>query len=450
MHSKAIIDFNTLSSTFYVGLDASATRRIFEALFEKYGSWSEVRKRFVTYIDNRVFKGRYIRIDVLLSMLHDLNIDFESVRPHIMRIKSGDRGLPLINCLPISGSAELAALVAHAMGDGGLTKKRFEYTNTRPELIEKVSICAKSVFGFDNPYRRALRSGSAKPAFKLLYPSVIGRLLELAGAPDGNKTKKEFLVPTWILEGSMDVKKAFLRALFDDEGSVIRHRVGFIITKKSRFESNLIAFLKQLQTMLEEFGVDKSRLALSKSANGAIRGEIFIENLIRVEKFGKEIGFSHSLRKERLDNLLKIKRRVYARGESEHVILKTLSKGPMSTDDIAKAVKRERSTTYRWLSTLERKGKVKTVFPRRWKTELTWALHDFKGTFVPLHDAYHAIPLILGDGKCTASEIAAQTEVDAAHVLKYLRRYERERKIRRLGRTKNGILWALIGNGDDS
>ena len=444
-----LIDFRHLNEEVFVRVDNKTSMDLIQRLKNKYKLWKLVGERLNTSPSNihRIDRRGIISLKMLFSIINDLSIPFESIRDKIYALKIGDGGIETPNVLPLNPSAELSSLVAHACGDGGIHSRncRFEYTNSNKEVIDEVKRCAKVVFKFIEPYERYVQKTNTNVT-KLIYPSMIGKLLESVGAPKGRKTAMEFEIPEWIMKGSKEIKKSFLQALFDDEGSAEkRFLISLSLNKHSPYENNLLLFLNQVKQLLEEFRIDSISISLRKIKDG-VKGVLRISNLLRLERFAKEINFNHTKRRERLETLLKAKKRVYKKGESKEVILKELESSPLSTIEIARKIKRSRNNTSIWLRILEKEKKVKRLFITRHKTEVTWALADFEGDYIPYHDSYHAIPIILKNNPKTFNELSKGFKLSKSHILKCLRKLENECTVKITKRAKDSSSWIVYNN----
>ena len=222
MKTKALVDFKDLDKNFIVRIDEKTAKMLIGKLKKKYILWKIIAKKLNTSPANihRIRKTGIINVDMLKIITKDLSIFFDNIRDNILTIRIWCRGIEIPNILPLYPSPELASIVGHALGDGGLNSKccRFEYGNTRKELITAVKNDVTIVFKFDKPYETRLRK--TENMKKIIYPSIIGRLLELTGTPRGKKVTKKYKIPDWIIKGNKEVKRSFLQAMFDDEGSV--------------------------------------------------------------------------------------------------------------------------------------------------------------------------------------------------------------------------------------
>lgn len=115
-------------------------------------------------------------------------------------------------------------------------------------------------------------------------------LLGKLGMPHGDKTKKSYRVPGWIMEAPRWVKRNFLAGLFAADGSIVEFKgvtplpINLTQSKKEGLEDSLLEFMNDVAKLLEEFGV-KSTLYRVKSKKGityrlALVGEDSIKNFL--------------------------------------------------------------------------------------------------------------------------------------------------------------------------
>ncbi len=96
---------------------------------------------------------------------------------------------------------------------------------------------------------------------------ALAKLLFGLGYPKGTKTNTEFLVPKWIIESPLWLKRLFLSGLFGAELSKPRTHTKtgfdcpvFSMNKNSNLLGNAREFCIQLISLLEEFGVKNHKL----------------------------------------------------------------------------------------------------------------------------------------------------------------------------------------------
>lgn len=110
-------------------------------------------------------------------------------------------------------SVDLAKLFGHLMGDGHLDK-RYMYLTVEPQLVDTYVQWLKTTF-----LVRAYECPTKSVYVNLVRVNDAGfcKFLTGVGIPCGRKTRIEFQVPNWIMNGTGDVKRAFLQALLSDE-----------------------------------------------------------------------------------------------------------------------------------------------------------------------------------------------------------------------------------------
>lgn len=222
------------------------------------------------------------------------------------------------NLLPLSVSPELASIAGHLFGDGDLSKNRyvgmFRFFGSKEKLTQ-IEAKIYKIFQI-KPKNFFERKGG----FVLRYNNcMISRLFELIGVPRGNKVTKSYSVPIWIREGNLDLKKAFLVALCDDElsspridkrGNVEPLRLKF--NKMEPLLDSGYIFLNEIKNLFNEFEIECSSIKLNNeifvSKEGHINRSIYFnisakrQNLCR---FRENIGFEgESIKNEKLSTAI--------------------------------------------------------------------------------------------------------------------------------------------------
>jgi len=220
---------------------------------------------------------------------------------------------------PISSSPELAGIIGDITADGHLGKG----------LVQFISKDKNNAIRFNNEVFRIFKiSGKIKvsPSNKKIWECLICRnafcrILNLCGAPGGDKVLKVFYVPEWIIGGSKEIKKRYLQRLFDCEGSVVlqknrqRVHVIFKMYKATSLVKNHLIFLNQLRCILSGFKIkttNPSTSGYTERKDGIITvGYEFRlygtrKNLDSVLNFKKSISFESLVKKEKLEKYLNI------------------------------------------------------------------------------------------------------------------------------------------------
>ena len=266
--------------------------------------------------------------------------------------------------IPIYSSPQLASLVAHTLGDGSIGEKRFqvEYKNKSVDLIQNVVEAVKTIFNVEVPVTKCGRD-----IYTVMLPATIGRILYIAGAVRGDKTRKVFDVPEWIKNGDLSVKVSFLRALFDDEGSVYigskSSNIKLCMGKSASLSDSLINFFNSIRAMLGDFGIKSKEVRIYRkySAKGEkklILG-FWITGKRNLKIFAQRVGFNSTRKQEKLETAIKSYKRKMWGEEVDDEILKILSiDGPKKTFELSKTLRKDRTAVLKHLHKLRTRGIV--------------------------------------------------------------------------------------------
>jgi len=166
-------------------------------------------------------------------------------------------------------SASTVNLVAHAMFDGEIRYGGVIYHNRSRVLIDNFKSKMKTVYNFNPIY---MMNGDVA---RISYNNVeLGHFFKL---------KKEELLQN-ILGWPLELKLAFLRAFFDDEGSVdFRNKI-----RRVRGYQHNDAILYLVMKLLKNFSIE--------SKIDTEFHEITIGRRENIKKFAQEINFSKGLR----------------------------------------------------------------------------------------------------------------------------------------------------------
>lgn len=344
----------------YLKIEDKFRKKIFSLLNKSY---SRAKLKTLLKCDLSAIKlGRHLwRIDSFLCACELLGFEFVDVEKFIQGLRIGKRG-EVINYSVLStcmfNLSNVAELVAHSMGDGHITKLySFNYFNKDYRLIQHVHDIIKKTFGDVNLLIRK----DKKNVWGLYTSSSVGYVIFMAGGPKGNKVSTPFLVPEWVLNGSIGIKKVFVRALFDDEGRVRKGMIDLRISKHKELSANLQEFLQQIKSLLLDLGIDNVTIKIYQQNGNRVRGCVNISWRKNLEIFYQNVGFLHSERNEKLKGILEsYKLWIYRPNETKKLILGLLEKyGKLSTVEISKFLKRTSSRTLVILYDLEAKCMVR-------------------------------------------------------------------------------------------
>lgn len=200
--------------------------------------------------------------------------------------------------VPKQGHEELteakARIIAHLIGDGAHFRTgsdyvmKYEVKDT--ELLKQFTDDMIEVYGLAPTYGTNIsgKTGKPIPYVRLRSRTVFEDLLRYA-----TYYSKDWSLKEALLKANKDTKKAFLRALFDDEGSVKskRHIALYSINKEG---------LLQVKDWLDYFDVhSKLKYGFGERRN------VFALMISDFHRFNDKIGFSLSRKQERLVSVIK-------------------------------------------------------------------------------------------------------------------------------------------------
>ena len=189
-----------------------------------------------------------------------------------------------------------ARLIAHLIGDGSVYQSNHDY-NIKYEVKDTESLNSFEkdivfVYGLKltKGFKESGFTGKPIPFLRLRSKLAFQDLHRYATYMSKDwKIKKELLLAT------KEIKKEFLKAFFDDEGSITNEGKKGIV---KLYSINLTG-LKQIQKILLEFNIDSSiRSGYGQRRN--VYGLIIKELII----FSDSVGFSLTRKQEKLISLM--------------------------------------------------------------------------------------------------------------------------------------------------
>ena len=170
----------------------------------------------------------------------------------------------------------LARVLGFLLGDGHLAKRgvRIWFNSSREELealaedLKRLGLKPSEII--ERETSSEIRGRSVKGRIYILYvdSSAFHALMRFWGVEVGNKTVKGYVVPEWIKEGNLFVKREFLRGLFGADGTKPSgERFNFNGIKLEMHASveslkRTTEFFNEVAELLREFEVD-SRIVVS-------------------------------------------------------------------------------------------------------------------------------------------------------------------------------------------
>ncbi|MBI3860058.1 MAG: ATP-binding protein [Thaumarchaeota archaeon] len=186
--------------------------------------------------------------------------------------------------LPMTLDVNLAELLGYVLGDGFVDDYSVVMSIAEPEIdiLPKLSNIAKTLFGIEPRTTRRLRPDRNVPMTDLYVNSkcVAWNL----------RFMKERRVPDIILRSGNEVVSAFLRWLFEADGTVFSKGRG---RRAVGLKAKDVELLRDVQVLLLRFGIH-SRI---------VENALLIRRGAEIRKYAKSIGFASKKKKAKLEAL---------------------------------------------------------------------------------------------------------------------------------------------------
>lgn len=311
--SEKLIGLEDLPDKMRVGLEDEFRKRLFELAIKKVKKVVTLAKELECHTDTvlNLRKGRFFLKTIHLKRLSHISfVSLEDIEKHVTELKSRNKKDRIKIKLPISSSPELASLIGHCIGDGNLSERQFSFFNRKRELVDEVIENAQKAFSTNIRPVEFEKDGG----WEIEFPTCIARLVALAGGPSGEKVFLSFDVPEWIKNGENRIKTTFIRALFDDEGSVISKfnksskgtsrtiRLG--MAKNEKFLTDHLKFLESVRTILMNLGIESLKIHKSARTRNGILIEFSVSRFENLNKFLEIISFTSEEKRQKLINCL--------------------------------------------------------------------------------------------------------------------------------------------------
>lgn len=369
-----IDDLSRLEKPLYLEVSDGFRLLIKNKILERFGSLRQFS------IKTKIFsQGSYLGVilrgekctttDFWLNMIKILDMPKLELSKNIVKVRSRDPKSVFLEIkqLPIRLSPELAMIVGHSLGDGHINVHSgiFNYTNTSLSLQRVVLNSIHDVFEIKNHNENSRIHGQNQPkVYTWSYPKIVGDFLQLSGAPKGNKITQSYTIPEWIMGGNDRVKKAFIRALFDDEGTVKIKGKELLIEfskEESRAES-LHKFLEQLAELLYASGIETTSIKRGNVISGkngkTIQLILGIHGCENFKLFDSKISLDHPEKKKQMKLLIDSYKRFKLRnGVGQRLAYEKLVH-PKTVVQLAHELNMSPIATYKHLRKLEAKGLV--------------------------------------------------------------------------------------------
>ncbi|MFH0868183.1 MAG: LAGLIDADG family homing endonuclease [Candidatus Woesearchaeota archaeon] len=191
---------------------------------------------------------------------------------------------------------EKSRIIAHLIGDGCAFVSRHDYNMkyevSDRELLNSFEKDMVEVYGLKltKGSKPSGKTGKLIPFVRLRSKLVYEDLLKYS-----SYFSKDWKINRKLLNSSREIKREFLKAFFDDEGSVYKQGNKGI----TKLYSINLKGLKQIQKMLLEFGIT------GKIYSGyGLKRNVYAFLIDDLKLFHKEIGFNLKRKQEKLESLI--------------------------------------------------------------------------------------------------------------------------------------------------
>ncbi|MFH1638248.1 MAG: helix-turn-helix domain-containing protein [Candidatus Woesearchaeota archaeon] len=298
--------------------------------------------------------------NIILDMERFLDIYKDKTTNKTLKLIQKRRWLPLYTNSSLAN--ECAYLVGKIMGDGHLAKNFCCSFIGQKDSLEQIKRVITKIFDIDNN-KVCLTKRKAKGISYLLKINdvALGKLLHMLGAPLGNKTKVEFLLPNWIRISNV-FKQRFLQAILEDELTSIKLEKAyhsnypiFKLRKEGVLLSNLGIFLQELKLLLRDFNITTSEISKPRLTSNN-KYDLYFKlhrNKPNIINFAEKINFRFNKRKKNsLNKCTKILKQTRNNRKPfiDKVKISELSQKGLSIRQIAKVVNLNKSTVYRTIN----------------------------------------------------------------------------------------------------
>jgi len=264
--------------------------------------------------------------------------------------------------VPFKINKRLASLFGHILGDGCIKTKEENvyYTNKSKDLIQEFKTTIKELFGIE------IRENfnKARQFYELYPPKTIARFLVLCGFPKGEKTKQEITIPNWI-KSSNETKVAFIRALFDDDSTVVNSKgnrvISFGLNKKKSLLNSHKVFMEEVREILFSLGAHPNKIFIRKQPGDFIQLGFHMYGRYNLIKFLENIGFTDREKQKRLVGAIN-SYKTYGKNETKMRILDALrTNDKLRTRDLSIIINKDRKVIWKNIHKLVKEGLVEKI-----------------------------------------------------------------------------------------
>ena len=358
------IDFWEMPLTTRFELEANFREKLFSKAanegYFKLASCLDVSYAFISPLKRGVYS---IPLKTLLRLGELTGINNEEIQKNITFTRTR-HGKGTKSPYPIFASPIVASLVGHVFGDGYISEKKrqFEYVNFDSNLR---SIAEKEVY---DAFRIQPISRKEK---SIVFPSITGDILLAFGCLVSPKLYSTARVPEWIMNGTPEMKKAFLRAIFDDDGSVMFSEdyrakgVNLAWTRHENHSEPLKLLLLDVKKLLSEFDIHSGEPIVTKieqyEDGNHVTMYINITDHQSIKNYYEKIGFNSKSKHGKLEKIL-LRKFIYTKARETQMLMQVMQKiillQPVSTGKLAQDLKLAPSFVLKKLKKLEKTGAI--------------------------------------------------------------------------------------------
>jgi hypothetical protein len=328
-----VFHLGDLPYSLFILLNSKANELFFSEMYKKFGTqlrFSEflgIARQTINKYHKQTLKsrGKYypVYLPILLFKKCMPHLDEGSLRfieSNVSEIRARI-GLSIFNPrLPIIESPEVYRIIAHILADGSAGRgKTPYYANICRESREQFK-SDLSVLGSMNYYERRPRNVEL-----VFFPKVVTDIL--SSLFDIRFTYPNRL-PKFIFSAKMECKKAFLQALFDDEGTMSSQLTIGIHNRR---------IMKETKTLINSLGITTGKIMIHPIKGLTDKVTLSIPKT-QYKLYQERIGFHHPDKARKLEMAIQTRNRKQRTRDPiliEQEILKLLDSKPLSTLDIS-------------------------------------------------------------------------------------------------------------------
>ena len=326
----------------FLGLGQTIVKHYHKGYFYKNGT------KYLQSIPVSLFKKSFSLMDDELR---------EKLKNNICLLKAHGKSIPVLNPkLPINESPAFYRIVAHMIGDGSASGNKVPYyANTCKQLREQFKQDL-NIFGHVKVYETKTTTTPI-----VCFPKVITDILSYILNVKFSYPNR---VPKSIFHASDECKSSFLRALFDDEGT---------ISTNLAISMNHPNLVNEIRSLVDSFGIETSKVMIKKNKLNkdnyyfSIRSKSF-------KMFRDKIGFSHPKKKNNLDAAISRKYRKQRTRPVEIIdkyVINILRKKQTRTIELANELQFTLAHMLFHLKRLEKRNLIKRS---GYKNKILWSL----------------------------------------------------------------------------